>query len=304
MPQALVTGAHGFIGRHVALHLAQSGYAVTGLGHGAWLQSDQRRWGISDWHEGDVTPDSLLRCAGEPELVVHCAGSGSVGFSVDHPFQDFLRTVAASAALFDHARAHMPGTRLVIPSSAAVYGAVGRLPIAESAPLDPVSPYGTHKMVTEHMARSYARQYGVRIAIVRLFSVYGPGLRKQLLWDACGKLMRGDRLFYGTGMETRDWLHVSDAAALLAEAGRRASPSCPTINGGTGIASTVRDTLTTLAGKLGIREPVAFSGLSRAGDPTAYQADTDLLSSWSWQPGIALEQGLNEYADWFRAGAP
>lgn len=304
MPQALVTGAHGFIGRHVARHLAQAGYQVTGLGHGAWLPDEQLRWGISEWHEGDVTPDSLLRCAGEPELVIHCAGSGSVGFSVEHPFQDFLRTVAASAALFDHARAHMPGTRVVIPSSAAVYGAARQLPIAESAVLDPVSPYGTHKMVTEHMARSYARQYGVNIALVRLFSVYGPGLRKQLLWDACGKLSRGDRLFHGTGLETRDWLHVSDAARLLLEAGRRASSSCPTVNGGTGAATTVRDTLAIVAGGLGIAGPVEFSGVSRAGDPTAYQADTAILSSWSWQPEVSLEKGLNEYVEWFRAGAP
>lgn len=304
MSQALVTGAHGFIGRHVARHLAQSGYEVTGLGHGAWRHDEQLRWGISTWHEGDVSPDTLLRCAGEPELVIHCAGSGSVGFSVDHPFQDFLRTVAASAALFDHARAHMPGTRVVIPSSAAVYGAVEQLPIAESAPLDPVSPYGTHKMVTEYMARSYARQYGVSIALVRLFSVYGPGLRKQLLWDACGKLTRGDRLFHGSGMETRDWLHVSDAARLLLEAGHRASPLCPTVNGGTGMATTVRDTLTLVAGALGIKEPVTFSGVSRAGDPTAYQADTGVLSSWSWYPEMSLAQGLNEYVEWFMAGAP
>ena len=65
----------------------------------------------------------------------------------------------------------MPGTRVVIPSSAAVYGAARQLPIAESAVLDPVSPYGTHKMVTEHMARSYARQYGVNIALVVLLKL-------------------------------------------------------------------------------------------------------------------------------------
>jgi len=73
----------------------------------------------------------------------------------------------------------------------------------------------------EDLCLSYAGRWGIRTSVVRLFSVYGPSLRKQLLWDACEKFRRGDNTFAGTGSELRDWLHVKDAAALIATAAER-----------------------------------------------------------------------------------
>ena len=75
-------------------------------------------------------------------------------------------------------------------SSAAVYGPGHEGPIGEDARLDPASPYGCHKLVMELLCRSYARSFGVSIVLLRLFSVYGEGLQKQLLWDLCSKLAR------------------------------------------------------------------------------------------------------------------
>jgi UDP-glucose 4-epimerase len=301
--RALVTGAHGFIGRQVARSLGGSGARVVGVGHGTWSRDEWRRWGIEAWHASDVTLDALATFADDPDLIVLCAGSGSVGYSIAHPHQDFQRTVETTAAALEYARLHARSARMVLLSSVGVYGAASQHPLRENDPVAPASPYGLHKHFAESMCRFHARQYGLRIAIVRLFSVYGPGLRKQLLWDACTKATHGDFTFGGTGEETRDWLHVLDAVALVEAAAAKASVDCPVVNGGCGVAPTVREVLTVLLAALGRGETPQFSGSTRAGDPAHYLADISAARSWGWAPTIAWPEGVREYARWFSAGA-
>jgi UDP-glucose 4-epimerase len=297
---ALVTGAHGFIGRHVARLLAQRGYTVTGIGHGAWGAAEARAFGLTFWHTADVTLDTLMTYAGKPALIIHCAGSGSVPFSMEQPHQDFSRTVNNTAAVLEYVRLHSPDSIVVYPSSAAVYGNVDKVPIEEDDPLRPASPYGVHKLMAESLCRSYATHFGVRVATVRFFSVYGEGLQKQLLWDACRKAARGERAFHGTGAEVRDWLHVDDAAALLLAAAEHASSECPTFNGGTGVGRDIGSVLSTLFEALGQPAAPSFNGVGRSGDPSRYVADMARTRTLSWKAQTGLDEGLSRYAAWFR----
>ncbi|NOT98961.1 MAG: NAD-dependent epimerase/dehydratase family protein, partial [Sideroxydans sp.] len=192
----LITGAAGFIGRHIALEFAKQGWHVIGLGRGDWVDSHES--GLSAWHCSEVTLDALVQYAGKPDVIVHCAGGASVGFSVEQPAVDFDLTVKTTSNVLEYIRLYTPATRLVYPSSAAVYGQVKTLPIIETAHLNPVSPYGVHKLMAESLCQLYAKEFGLSVAMVRLFSIYGNGLRKQLLWDACKKLCQGKKEFFGT----------------------------------------------------------------------------------------------------------
>ncbi len=297
---ALVTGAHGFLGRHVARLLAQNGHSVAGIGHGNWLPDEWQSWGLTAWHPANVTIEALQRLPGKPSTIIHCAGGGSVAFSITDPLADFQRTVVSTAHMLEYVRLHVPSCRVVYPSSASVYGTVETVPIREDCPAAPISQYGTHKLMAEEMVSSYARQFGASVSIVRFFSVYGCGLRKQLLWDASRKFAKNDNIFMGTGNEVRDWLHVEDAALLLALAAEHASSSCPTVNGGSGVGVTVRDVLGHLGRSLRGREVVLeFSGVQRAGDPSRYVADCSAAKAWDWAPRISWEQGVEEYAAWW-----
>jgi UDP-glucose 4-epimerase len=136
---------------------------------------------------------------------------------------------------------------------------------------------------------------------VRFFSVYGCGLRKQLLWDACRKLASGDRVFMGTGDEVRDWVHVDDAAELLRTAVEHASPLCPVANGGTGEGVSVRELLTHLA--ICLRAdglPLAFSDNPRPGDPSVYIADAARVAQWGWKHGAHWHERVKEYVAWWQ----
>jgi len=182
-----------------------------------------------------------------------------------------------------------------------VYGRAAQVPISELAPVQPISPYGVHKRLAELLCAMYAQDFAVRTSIVRLFSVYGSGLRKQLLWDACNRIRRGDVSFFGTGEERRDWLHVTDAAALLCDAGLHATPVCPVVNGGTGTGATVREIVTQLFASLDSRDLPTFSGVQREGDPPVYVADTQRALGWGWRPHMPWQEGVRQYAQWFRS---
>lgn len=300
MKTVLITGAYGFLGRHVARYMSDKGYAVVGIGHGDWSQSDYRQYGLKEWHIADVTLESLKHYAGTPDIVIHCAGSGSVAFSVEQPQQDFQRTVVSTSAVLEFVRLCCPHARLVYPSSAAVYGNAIHLPINEMHKLEPVSPYGLHKQMAEDLCKLYAKSFDISIAIVRLFSVYGEGLEKQLLWDACKKIVSGECVFFGTGAETRDWLNVNDASSLLVKATEIASPSCPIANGGYGVGATVNQVLSELFKQFKLSDQPVFSGMSRGGDPTHYVADIEIAKSWGWLPQTRLEDGLKQYVEWFK----
>jgi UDP-glucose 4-epimerase len=300
----IVTGARGFIGRVVCRHLADCGMTVCGVGHGDVPAGDLERNGLAGWRQGEVdisNLDDIAESHGPISAVVHLAGGATVGASIRAPLEDFNRTCRTSAQLLDWIRQRSPRTAALVVSSAAVYGARHRNPIPEDAATTPESPYGTHKLVMEMLCRSYARNFGVRAVLLRLFSVYGEGLRKQLLWDLCSslKMCNGARLG-GTGQEIRDWIHVTDAVELIRQALPLASPDCPAINGGSGHGTTVASIANEVADYWGGDAGVEFSGLRRAGDPDSLIADTHRASSLGFVPRIELRVGLHRYVDWYR----
>ena len=306
---ALITGAHGFIGQHLSRSLAASGQRVCGLGHGIWPESEAAAWGLSLWLNGDIAPGNLRLLQhqfGTPDVVYHLAGGSSVGAAVANPREDFFRTVATTAELLEWLRLDAPDTRLVVVSSAAVYGAGHSGPIAEGARLMPFSPYGHHKRLMEELCHSYAASYGQRVSIARLFSVFGAGLKKQLLWDLCTRLAAGTEPLRlgGSGEELRDWTEVRDVVrALPLLAAQASSPAC-VVNVSTGTGTCVREVAGSIASLwAGVGQhaaALAFSGESRAGDPFSLIGDPGRLAALGFEWRLPLASGLRDYVEWFR----
>lgn len=308
MAHILITGAHGFIGKHLAQFLATSGHQVSGLGHGIWPESESAAWGLIQWINGDIVPSNLRQLQqsiGTPDIVYHLAGGSSVGVAVANPREDFFRTVVTTAELLDWLRLDAPKAKLVAVSSAAVYGAGHSGRIAEHAALSPYSPYGHHKRLMEELCRSYAASYGTQVAVARLFSVFGSGLKKQLLWDLCTRLAAGANplTLGGTGEELRDWTDVRDVVRALALLAGKAASEVPVYNVGTGHAVPVREVATLLARHwAGTRKPasLSFSGQSRKGDPFSLVADPSGMKALEFEWRVELDQGLADYVEWFR----
>jgi UDP-glucose 4-epimerase len=310
MASAWITGAHGFIGRYLARGLRAEGYQVAGVGHGAWPEAEAAQWGLSFWLNGDISASNLgqmRHSLGLPDVVFHLAGGSSVGAAIANPHEDFTRTVVSTAELLEWLRQHSPTTRLVAVSSAAVYGSSHSGPISEDARVSPFSPYGSHKLMMEELCRSYAANFGLRLVLPRLFSVYGAELKKQLLWDLCGKFAAGGAVeLGGTGNELRDWTDVRDVARALDQAARMASDQAPVLNLATGVATPVREIASAVALHWGGAEAVAkvsFSGRSRPGDPFSLVANIDRMRAQGIECAIPVTQGVAEYVAWYRAQA-
>jgi UDP-glucose 4-epimerase len=300
MKRMLVTGAAGFIGRHVSAALAGVGHHVGGLGHGHWDIEERTRWGVMDWIPASVSLETLRSLPWLPEVIVHCAGGSAVAPSLQSPAEEFQRTVQSTQDVLEYARTQCPGAHVILVSSAGVYGAATDFPIREDAVCRPVSPYGAHKLISEQLGRAYSISFGLQVSVVRMFSVYGAGLRKQLLWDACRKIRSGQTEFPGTGLETRDWIHVEDAATLLAEvANREQSNGFSVFNGGSGAEKSVAEIVSALAKAMEVSADIRFNGVTRTGDPTRYWSDNSAALSLGWTPAMQLSEGLNRYVRWF-----
>ena len=300
-----ITGAQGFIGRHLSLFLADLGHQVSGLGHGSCPQEVGAKQGLQFWLNGDLEAHNfqqLVKSSGVPDVIYHLAGGSSVGLSIQTPAEDFRRSVASTSSLLEWIRVSAPETRLVITSSAAVYGNTSIDQIPEQGHYTPYSPYGFHKRAAELLCESYSQAYGMQIAIVRLFSVYGPGLRKQLLWDFCSKLLKAPSkiTLHGTGNEIRDWFYVEDVARMLTAASSVSADSPFIINGGTGKGTCVREVVDRICKIANCNPKIEFNGNQREGDPFSLVADTCKSAELNFEPNFALDIGLEKYVHWFQ----
>jgi len=306
MPVAFVAGANGAIGRHCVRLLLERGWTVGGIGHGdvRWNSSSA----INAWIAGEVSAenlDILANQVGVPELFVNLAGGSSVGPSLSMPLNDFERTVSTGVRILEWTRRNAPNAALSFASSAAVYGDRHDQPIREDSLTHPLSPYGHHKLMMEENARFWSRSFGVRTAVVRLFSVYGPGLQKQLVHELCSRIAgaRSQLVLSGTGNESRDWVWIEDAASMMIDLGMLASQQCPTFNGCTGVATSVAEVASRIADAWGVKVEVTFDGYVRSGDPAHLVGDTERLQAARFRSVVDFASGIERFVAAVRSEA-
>ena len=301
---AFVTGAGGFLGGATAAALVGAGWRVAAFGPRRRFAEDHPDQAPEAWSEDAIDRAALMAAAddlGAPEIIFHAAGGASVAASVDDPERDFRRTVESLGETLAFMLDGAPDARLVYPSSAAVYGADKPGPIAETAPPDPISPYGRHKSMAEALIGEVHAQFGLDAVIIRFFSVYGPGLRKQLLWELAGRLRDAPASLElsGSGDEARDFLFIDDAVRLIGLMAARPPSRAPfEVNGGTGRAVMVREAAEGLCAALGSGTTIRFNGDVRAGDPRSLVADPALAAELGFAPEVTFEEGLERFAKW------
>lgn len=294
--KVLVLGIRGFIGRHIAALLEQRGYEIVG--------ADIPLPGSTDClsiHPENPDFNALFQAV-QPDACINCTGAASVPASFADPLHDYTLNTVRIAQALEAIRKVSAHTRFIHFSSAAVYGnPLTSSPIREDAILSPLSPYGWHKRNAEEICQEYATLFGTQSISLRVFSAYGPHLRKQLFWDIYQKSQHQPRIeLFGTGQETRDFIYVADIAHALHILLQRGDFDGRAVNVASGTASTIKTAATTLLDALGVKKEVVFTGTERTGDPSYWQADISYLRGLDFTPQFELQSGLGHVADWLK----
>ncbi|MHB8120728.1 MAG: NAD-dependent epimerase/dehydratase family protein [Desulfuromonadaceae bacterium] len=300
-----MTGAGGFLGSHIAHYFGAAGHAIAAVGRfnttPAFASLYPNLWKLC----GMTLPDArFIEVIKEfkPDLLVHCAGTASVGDSVLDPYGDFQRTVEVCAFTLEAVRKHVPDCRFILLSSAAVYGNPQQLPISEDAPCKPVSPYGYHKLMCESLVEEYSQLHGLNTTILRIFSAYGERLSKQVVYDLCCKFSDPSSEYlevFGTGEETRDFIHAIDVAKAIECVYR--SKSSGVFNIGSGCQMSVDHLVQLLKNIFSSTKTTHYTNSTRIGDPIRWQADIAKLHSIGFYPTIKFEIGAKKYVEWFQS---
>lgn len=273
----LVTGCQGFVGKSVSEYALRKGHQVIGVARSEITAPTTAPECKCIALDSPAFVELLNHY--RPDVVLHAAGSASVGHSFQQPREDFLMAVETWGVVLDAVRRSHGNPVVVFPSSAAVYGNPDRLPVSEQAPLQPISPYGFHKVICEQLAQEYCRCFGLNIVVTRLFSTVGVYQQRLLLWELFRQAL--DEAPYltlqGTGEETRDFLLVDDIGEYMLGISAHRLEGFSVVNMGSGVETSVRSIAEYVLGAVGREQQILSLNKHLPGDPKSWRADVSLL---------------------------
>jgi UDP-glucose 4-epimerase len=298
----LITGASGFLGRYINQHFSAQGWTVIGIDN---VPTENAPLSDLSTYYSLKLPDAvlieLLR-KHNPDVCIHCAGSASVGLSVTNPVRDFYTNTVLTFEVLNALRLTVPKCQFILLSSAAVYGNPSSLPVKETHSPAPISPYGFHKWQCEQLCQEFAEVYGQPTASLRIFSAYGPGLHRQVLWDICRKITAMTSLtLQGTGKESRDFIHALDIARAIHIVSSKAPMRGEVYNVASGQEVTIQDLANMVLEAFDSSISPVFDEVLPVGTPLNWCADISKLKSLGFSGSITLQQGVKSFANWCRA---
>jgi UDP-glucose 4-epimerase len=305
-PAVLVTGGAGFIGSHLVEALLHRGAQITILDNLS-SGSQANLAGVIDrvdLRRLDLRCDDLRPLLAERgfETIFHLAGNADIPFSVQHPRQDFETNLVTTLNLLEAVREASPPARLIFASSATVYGGASVVPQTEDSPTVPIAPYGVSKLAAERYVAVYARLHGLRTASVRLFSMFGPRLHKQVVYDLMCKIQENPRelFIHGDGTQTRPLTYVADAVQALLVVAQGAALQGEVYNVAGKDTVSIGHLAEMICQRMGVKPRFVYSGSVRPGDAEHWDADISRIKALGYRPYTSLAEGLAETVAWFR----
>jgi nucleoside-diphosphate-sugar epimerase len=281
----LVTGASGFLGRHLV---------------GA-LQNRSETVVTHSSRDGDLA--TLQPQAAGVRHVFHLAARTYVPDSWKRPVEFYQTNVLGTANVLEYCRASGASFTLV---SSYMYGRPEHLPISEDHPLRAFNPYGHSKLLAEELARFYRDSFGLNVSIVRPFNLYGPGQSKEFLIPTLiGQALAKDcdSITVADLAPKRDYIYIDDVVDLLIRLG--VTPDTGgTYNAGTGLSTSVQELAQTIAQLAGTSKPIVSRNQARPNEVLDTVADIRRAEGdLGWRPRVSLRDGLKRTIDAFREPA-
>jgi GDP-4-dehydro-6-deoxy-D-mannose reductase len=310
LSRILITGASGFVGRHLVHHLVQSGEReITGLSSRKRPDIDGARLLVCDLRDADLTTRVLQRH--RPDVIYHLASQSHVPRAFSDPADTLITNAVGQINLFEGCRAAGIDPVIISVGSAEVYGAVspGSIPIDENQPMAPNNPYASSKAAQDIYAAQYVASFGAKVVRVRPFNHVGPGQTDRFVVASFARQIaeveagRADPVVLVGNLEPiRDFLDVRDvvrAYRLLANADHAGD----VFNVASGRGIRIRQILDMLVDRAECDIDVRVDPERlRPSDVPEFRGDaTRLRSATGWEPLIPLEQTVQDVLDDWRA---
>jgi len=293
----LIVGSEGFIGSHLVNYFGAKGELITSDVKAS--QSFSKKHYIVSRYASDYTQ---IFKDHQVDVTIFAGGNGSVPYSLTNSKEDFLLNTENVYNLLHAINVYQSSCKFIHTSSAAVYGNPRTLPVSEKHPVRPLSPYGWHKYLSELICTEFHDLYGILTCSMRVFSVYGEGLRKQLFWDLYQKSLSSKKIeLFGTGNESRDFIHISDLVKAYDCIIQNASFNGECINISSGNETTIRDASMCFKNNYDSNLEIQFTQKVKEGDPVNWRADTSLLKSFGFKAVIELDEGMKIVAKWMQS---
>jgi len=310
----LVTGGAGFIGSHLVHTLLQQGGSVRVLDNFSTGKRENLE-GLTSQFEGDRfevlegdlrNPSQVEEAVRGIEVIFHQAAFVSVPQSMSEPQTCFDVNITGTSRLFDLARA-AGVRRVVVASSAAVYGESQVLPLVEETLPQPLSPYAVSKRVDEMYAELFTSSFGLEAVALRYFNVYGPRQRPDSMYAAAvpifaRRLLDGKPVtVFGDGGQTRDLINIHDVVRANLIASEDSKAPGKIFNICTGVETSLLDLLDVLY-ELVPHAPQPEFAAPRAGDIyRSVGSPKKAANVMGFHAEVSLVDGLEETMDWMRA---
>ncbi|MGY5852833.1 MAG: GDP-mannose 4,6-dehydratase [Candidatus Thorarchaeota archaeon] len=310
--KALVTGCAGFIGSHLVDALLERNYFVVGIDNFRTGKKSNISNAIEnpnfDFLEMNICGESCQELHSmvdhDVDIIFHLAAISSVKLSTENPTLVNRVNVSGTVNVLDLAR--VKGTkRVILTSSAAVYGDPEELPVIEDTPLNPLSPYAASKIAAEEYMRAFGKSYEMDTVVLRLFNIYGP---RQAYSEYSGvvsvfinRALKGESIIVdGNGKQTRSFVFVDDVVKALIAAAESDDARGQTINISGVDAVTILEVAEKVKEIIGDGSQITH-GPHRTGDilhsiGSAERAQTIL----DFTPSVPFDEGLRETLKWYR----
>lgn len=288
----LVLGHNGYIGQKILSNRIKN-KKYFGLGR----ISKKKNYLISkNFINKKITYKNLKKLKVVPDVIINCAGSSSVSKSMIYKKQDYLKNVILIKNLIKYLNTLKKIPKIIFLSSVAVYGEH-----CKSRKLLPISIYGKNKLMSEKLLTKLQIKKKFPLVILRIFSIYGPGLSKQLLWDIHKKIQKKKYNFSGNGEEVRSWLYIEDLVKLINKviiSKKKGLMIYDIGNYNENLKN--KDVVNLFFSFFKFNKKPFFNGKKRLGDPSTQVCKVKNIKKFNWWPRVDFKQGLNNYIKWLK----
>ena len=291
-PKILITGSSGFIGSNIAQNIKKNIY---GIGRKKKNHKEKKLPYIKNLIKS-ITVKNLSLFKINFDFIIHCAGKGIVSNHKD----DYKKNFLPLKNVLEYLRKHSRESCLIFISTLAVYGNKNKK-LSETDSLNPMSVYAKNKIKAENLCKLYSKQYNIKILILRVGPLYGIGLRKQFIYDACKKISNNRNIFYGTGNEVRDYLHINDFANLIKIIFNSKIKNFEIINVGSGNSYKIIDVIQYIKKGFNNTGKVLFNNKGVNQNPKYLQSSNKKTNKFNWKPKKNFFKELKKFINWFKS---